>query len=187
MKNTKGFTLFEVLIGITIGSLLLGLVLSIYSLTTRSLASSQNRSELANNSRIIIDRLTRDLRQARQIATPLPTVSNDPNLSPPNEIEVQDGHNTNSIRYARYYLAGTNLKRQIREYYFPAEPEILVTFDAVDDFSNPASVRIIEDELVGQHITGLAFYGINLITVELQLTKGQIVHTTATQFYGRNL
>lgn len=187
MKNTRGFTLFEVLIGITIGSLLLGLVLSIYSLTVRSLASGQNRSELANNSRIIIDRLTRDLRQARQIATPLPTISNDPNLAPPSQIEVQDGHNTNSIRYARYYLSGTDLKRQIREYYFPAEPAVLVTFDAVDDFSNPASVRIIEDELIGQYVAGLAFYGINLITVELQLAKGNITHTTATQFYGRNL
>ena len=187
MKNSSGFTLFEVLIGITIGSLLLGLVLSIYSLTVRSLSNSQNRAELANNSRIIIDRLTRDLRQTRQIATSLPTISNDPDLAPPNGIEVQDGHDINAIRYVRYYLSGTNLKRQIREYYFAAEPATLVTFDAVDDFSNPASVRIIEDELVGQYVTGLAFYGINLITVELQLNKGQIIHTTATQFYGRNL
>ncbi|MDP1709930.1 MAG: prepilin-type N-terminal cleavage/methylation domain-containing protein [Candidatus Komeilibacteria bacterium] len=187
-KNiNSGFSLFEILISITIGAMLLGLVLSIYTLTMRSVSSSEKHSELTANSRIIIERLARDIRQARQIATPLPTIPTDPQLAPPSQLEMLDGHDTTLVRYVRYYLANTDLKRQIREYYFPSDPSILVTFNAVDDFGNPASLRLIEDQLVGQYVKQLSFYGQNLITIELGLEKDSATHQTIASFYGRNL
>lgn len=182
-----GFTLFEVLIAMTVGTVLLGLVLSIYSLSLRSLSASENRSELTQNSRVIIERLTRDIRQTRQIATPLPAAAGEASPAPPKELELQDGHVIDKIQYIRYYVTGTDLKRQVKEYYFPAEPLVLVTFDAVDDFGNPAQTRIIEDLLVGQYVSDLEFYGHNPVTAELYLQKSNNTHTTRTTLYGRNL
>lgn len=185
--NNLGFTLFEVLIAITVGVVLLGTVLSIYSLSLRSLSNSENRSELTQNSRVIVERLTRDLRQTRQIATPLPEQAGGESPAPPKELELQDGHVSEKIRYIRYYVTGTDLKRQIKEYYFPSEPDILVTFNSVDDFGNPAQSRILEDLLVGQYVSDLKFYGNNPVTVELFLQKNSVSHVTRTALYGRNL
>lgn len=187
-KNiNSGFTLFEILISIAIGTMLLSLVLSIFILTMQSVSSSENKSELTTNSRIIIDRLARDIRQTRQIATPLPSTATNLSLLPPNEIEMMDGHDTNQIRYVRYYLFGTNLNRQIKEYYFPSKPNVSVIFNAVDDYGNLASVRVVEDQIVGQYVTKLSFYGQSLINIELELKKNNNKYQTLTAFYGRNL
>ncbi len=187
IKNNRGFTLFELLISITIGSVLLGIVLATYSLTIRSLGSSEARSELSQNSRVILDRITRDIRQARSFATVLPPDPNDPLNPPPSEIEVQDGHQTTIFQYVRYAANGTDLRRQIRQYYFPADPGVLVAFDAEDDFGNPPEVAIVEDEVVGQYVETIAFYGVDLITVELTLAKSSVMHQTKTAVAGRNL
>ena len=187
LKNNSGFTLFEVLIAMTVGVALLGLALSIYTLSLRSLATSANRSELTQNSRVIIERLTRDIRQTRQVATPLAETAEAESPALPKELELQDGHAPDEIQYIRYYVAGTDLKRQIKEYYFPAEPLVLVTFDAVDDFGNPAQARLIEDLLVGQYVSNLKFYGHNPVTAELYLQKSSATQTTRTTLFGRNL
>jgi type II secretory pathway pseudopilin PulG len=186
-KNNSGFTLFEVLIAITISVAMLGVILSIYSLTMKSIGFSQDRSELSQNSRIIAERLTRDIRQARDIATVLPEDKDDPEITPPNELELRDGHMTETFQYIKYYLSSTNLHRQVRQYYFAAEPSTLVPFDAADDFGNAPLVNIIEDELVGQYINNIIFYGTNLLTMELDLAKRQNTHSTKNTLFGRNL
>jgi Tfp pilus assembly protein PilW len=182
----QGFTIFETLIAITVGVTLLGLVLSIYVLSIRSLNSGQDRSELTQDSRVITERITRDIRETRGIATVLPPDPNDVSNPPPNDIELQDGH-TSTLQYIRYYLSGTDLKRQIRQYYFAAEPAIMVPFDAEDDFSNPPSLTIVSDTLVGQFVNDIDYYGENPIYFELILKEGSITHTTKTAIYGRNL
>jgi len=185
--NNKAFTLLEILIAITISVTMLSVILSIYSLTMRSIGYSQDRGELSQNSRIIIERLTRDIRQARDIATILPEDKDDLLIEPPNELEIKDGHKTEVFQYIKYYLSSTNLHRQIRQYYFADEPESLVPFDAEDDFSNPPLINIIEDELVGQYIRNIIFYGTNLITTEIDLEKGSNSHSTKNILFGRNL
>lgn len=187
MRHSQGFTLFEVLIAMAIGVLLLGLVFSIYSLTVRSLNASQTRAELTQNSKIILERITRDLRQTRALATILPATAGDPLNPPPAVIEFLDGHNTTDYQYINYYLSGTDLRRQIKHYYFASDPAIFVPFDAEDDFGNPALININEDHLVGQYISNLKFYGTDLITSELTLLKSGITHATATAVFGRNL
>jgi hypothetical protein len=166
---------------------MLGLILSIYALTMRSINFSQDRGEVSQNSRIIIERLTRDIRQTRDIATILPEDKDDPEITPPSEIEMRDGHEIEDFQYIRYYLTGTDISRQIRQYYYAAEPETLVPFDAADDFGNPPLVTIVEDELVGQYIDTIIYYGTGSLTVELGLLKRDIKHSTKTTVYGRNL
>lgn len=187
ISNKTGFTLLETLIGITIGALLLGLVLAVYTLTIRSVQASETRSELTQNSRVIIERLTRDLRQTRALATILPPTADDPLHPPPSTLEILDGHNTAGYRYLRYYLDNASLKRQVKQYYFATDPTVFVPWDAEDDFGNPPLTTVLEDELAGQYVSNLKFYGIDLIYIELTLTKGNITHTAASAVFGRNL
>ncbi len=192
MKNKKyfisnqGFTLFEILIAVTIGAMLLGLLLSIYTLSLKSLNSGQARAELTQDSRVIIERITRDIRQARAIATILPKDNTNPENPAPNEIEVQDGH-CDVLQYIKYYLSGENLRRQIRQYYFESNPDIYVPFDADDGLGNPPEVNIVSDNLVGQYIKTFIFYGDNPISIELKVEKNNVTHSTHTSIYGKNL
>ena len=193
MRNTdkrtiqnQGFTLFEALIAITVGITLFALLLSIYVLSIQSLTTGQDRSEITQDSRITIERITRDIRQSRDIATILPEDNSDPENPALSEIQMQDGH-TSVLQYITYYVSGTDLKRKIIQYSFASDPSVLVPFDAEDDFSNPAIANTISDNVVGKYINSILFYGNNPITIELTLQKGTIIHETRSIIYGRNL
>jgi len=186
-KHTKGFTLFEALIAISLGVSLLIVVLSIYTLSIKSLNSSESRSEIVQNGRTILERLTRDIRQARDITTYLPPDDTDPLNPPSNELMMQDGHNTELFQYIRYYLTSTDLYRQVVQYSFADEPSVLVSYDAEDEFGNPPDQAIITDQLVGQYVEDVQYYGVDMITVLLTLQKGGVTHTTTTMIFGRNL
>lgn len=175
------------MIALAIGIILVTLLLSIYNLAISSLRSTENRSELTQNARVIIERINRDVRQTRDVATILPATADDAQNPPPNEIEVRDGHNINLIQYIKYYLIGANLYRQVRRYYFVSAPAIYVTYDAEDEFGNPPELLIAEDEQVGEYVSDLKFYGLDLITVDLTLQKSNTTNTTRSVIYGRNL
>lgn len=183
----KGFTLLEILVSLSLGVLLFVLLLSIYGLAAKSLATVETKSELAQNARLVNERLSREIRQAKQIATILPAGKDDPLNPPKNEIEFQDGHQTTAVQYIRYYPSGTDLKRQLRRYYFPAEPEVFVLHDSRDDLGNPPQLTIMSDEPVGQYVQDIKFYGRDLINIELALDKNGASLRAYTSAYGRNL
>ncbi|OJI06622.1 hypothetical protein BK004_02655 [bacterium CG10_46_32] len=185
LTKKLGFTLFETLISISIGITLFGLVLGIYTLSLRSLADNQNRSELTQESRSILERLTRDIREAKQITTALPQTNDDPQNPPVSEIKLEDGH-TGILQYIRYYITETDLKRQILQYHFSSDPSVLVPFDSADDFGNPPDESIITDDLVSKFIESIGYYGQNPISVELVLLKGSIRYPSRISLYGRN-
>ncbi|MBI2050721.1 MAG: prepilin-type N-terminal cleavage/methylation domain-containing protein [Parcubacteria group bacterium] len=186
MKSQGGFTLFETLIAMTIGVTLLGLLFSIYSLSTKSLSLGQARAELTQTSRSVIERITRDVRETQSLASPLPPDADDPGNPPVSELQMEDGH-AGTLQYIRYYLDGANVGRQTVQYYFMEEPEILVPYNAEDELGNPPVVNIIEDNVVGQYVNSMLFYGQNPIYVELELEKNAVTHATRTTLYGRNL
>ncbi|MBI1961615.1 MAG: hypothetical protein HYS45_02845 [Parcubacteria group bacterium] len=184
-SQPSGFTLFETLIAISVGATLFGLVLGIYVLTLRTLSDNQDRSELTGESRSVMERAARDIRETRRIATALPETPDEPGNPPPSELELEDGHAA-VLQYIRYYQDGTDLKRQIRQYSFPAEPEVLVPFDAEDDFGNPATVSVVSDAVIGQFVESIGYYGLNPVSVLLTLRKGSITNVSRTSLYGRN-
>jgi len=185
-KQNQGYTLFEILIAITVGVILLGLMLSIYSLSIKSLHFGTTRAELTQDARVMSERMTRDIRESKAIATILPQTKTDQQNPPPKEIEVRDGHGT-ELKYIKYYISDTNLHRQIKRYYFLSNPEISVPFDAEDDFQNPPEVEILSDNVVGQYIQDIIFYGDNIVTFEMKIKKSDSSYTTKTSVYGRNL
>lgn len=185
--STNGFTLLEVLTALSLGVGLFLLLLSIYGLSARSLAAAETQAELAQNSRLIIERLSREIRQTRQIATLLPADDSDPENPPKNEIEFQDGHGTTVIQYVRYFLDNGDIRRQARRYYFPSEPAVFVPAGSRDSFGNPPQMTVVSDELVGQYVANMQFFGRELVNINIWLNKNNARQAAKTAVYGRNL
>jgi len=162
------------------------LLMAIYSLSLKSLNEGQNRAELTQNSRVIMERITRDIRESKSIATILPATKKEEGNPPKNEIELMDGH-SEIMQYIKYFISGTDLKRQIKRYYFPSDTQTFVTFDAEDDFGNPPIEEIVSENLVGQYIKNVIFYGDNPFFIEMSVEKLSTTYNTKTSVYGRNL
>jgi len=186
MKPPRGFTLFEILIAMAISVTLLGVLFSIYTLSAKSLSAGQARAELTQTSRSIMERITRDIRETKNVVSGLPPGALDPLNPPLEELMLEDGH-SETLQYIRYYRDGGDLYRQIRQYYFPEEPQIMVPHNAEDEFGNEPEISIIENHLVGQYISEIIFYGQNPVSLKLTLEKETIIHETRTALYGRNL
>lgn len=80
-KNT-GFTLTEMLVVIAISGLIVVAVYSVYALSQRAYREGETMNEITQNGRVILGRLTREIRQAREIVPDTPS----------DEIIFQDGH-----------------------------------------------------------------------------------------------
>jgi len=117
--------------------------------------------------------MAREIRQAKEVVTVLPATDS----SAPNELQIEDGHNTSQIQYIRYYIDGTNLKRQIIVYYFDTDPSTYVRWDDTDPFGGPSQTTL-EDRIIGENFSDIDFFGISDINIELVLTKqGEQIET----------
>jgi len=87
-KPLTGFALTEVIIVIIIFTIIAGVISSAIVYSQKSYAFGGNVAEIIQNSRVIIERMSREIRQAKKIITPLP----EENINPSSEIKFQDGH-----------------------------------------------------------------------------------------------
>lgn len=87
-KKQKGFTLTESLVVVFIFILILGAVYSAYVLNQQAYRQGETAAELNQNGRVILERMTREIRQAREMVTVLP----EERIGPSQEILFQDGH-----------------------------------------------------------------------------------------------
>lgn len=88
-KNFKsGFTLTETLIVIIIFVIVIVAVFSALTFSQQAYLEGENLAELTQNGRVVLERVTREIRQAREIATELPDIES----SSSSEIEFHDGH-----------------------------------------------------------------------------------------------
>ena len=145
--NTRGFTLLELLISISIFVLVMLTVYSLFSLGQRAYRRGGEEMEIWQNARTSLDRMTREIRQAENIVTVLPPSETDPLNPPVNELQFQDGHDNTEIIYIRYYLDGTDLMRQRLGYYFPDTPAVYVKWDSLDSFGNPVRLASVYADL----------------------------------------
>jgi len=63
-----GFTLIEVVITVTLLAIVLGALLTVFESVQRSAAFVQNRSESLDAMRIVVDEMTKEIRQATSVA-----------------------------------------------------------------------------------------------------------------------
>ena len=182
--NKKGFTIIELLVSTTIMMLVLIIVASAFILNQKVFRLGNTQAELTQNARITIDLMSREIRQANNIVTTIPSDNSVPELVP-HEIEFEDGHVTSQIQYVRYYLDSTDLRRQIIIYYFDSNPSTYVRWDDTDPFGGP-NESTIEDKLIGEFFTGIDFYGPDAITIDVFLEKNNIDIDMQTVINPRN-
>lgn len=182
----KAFTLLEVIIVIFISTLIFTTVTGLYIVMEKIYSRADERAEITQNGRVILDRITRELRQSQKISTQLPIT---PDSGTPNELQFQNGHNPSVIKYIRYYLENNTIRRQEIAYYFPTSPEDYVYKDATDRDPphDPPIEAILEDKLVGEYIDDIEFWGDKLININLYLSKNNQSIILFTNVFGRNL
>lgn len=182
-RNQPGFILTETLIAVMLGVTLVSIAGMILFLQQRVATTSTRESELSQNARIITEHMTRDIRQATDIITSLPTSSEPPEMLA-HEIQFEDGHEDQFIQYIRYYIDGTHLKRQRIAYFFSTNPSEYVRWDATNEFGGTSSTTL-EDRIIAEYIDQLNIYGNGSIVIEGQLTHGA-VHPFQITIYPRN-
>ena len=187
-KNNKiGFTLPEVIVSISLFTIIILLTGSMYSLSQKSYNKGSGKGELIQNARVSLDRITRELRQSVNIVTVLPLTADEEGNSPPSEIFFQDGHDISQISYLRYYLDGSDLRRSKIIYYFDSEPNIYVTHNSVDHLENPPEELILEDRIVGEYFNDLKYWGSGgLIYIFENFSKGEEEFSIRTAVFSRN-
>lgn len=81
-KNKSGFTLVEMVVLSCIFMILMTVVYSVYIFQQKAYRTGESSAEIIQNGRVVLERMTRELRQAKKIVTVLPA----------SEIKIQDGH-----------------------------------------------------------------------------------------------
>lgn len=173
----KGFTLIELLVSVTGGLIIFLGILNLFIIARQAVSTGRTRAELAQNGRVALERVARDLRQAEEIVTTLPN----------SEIELQDGHDVGALNYVRYHLNGQGLYREVSFYAFSGAPDTRVKFNAIDGFGNPPSKTIIEDLIIAEYVTALNFSGEEIVNISVGLEYNNIALTIPTAIFGRNL
>jgi len=187
MKNNRGFTLIEILVAIAAGTTIILALYGIYVFTSKLHRKNVNQEELAQNARIALERMSRDIRQAEKVTTTLPPTDTDLLNPAPSNIQFQDGHYTTKIRYIKYYLSGTDLKRQVLHYSFSASPTTWVEYNTRDNFNNLPTETIDEDLVKADKISVLKFYGSPSINIKITTTNTENSFNFSTVIYGRNI
>lgn len=177
-----GFTLTELLVTITIFVLVLGGVYSSYVLSQRAFLEGERAAELTQNGRVFLERLTREVRQAREITGELPETKQ----TATSTIEFEDGNRQERYHYIRYFQADGETKREVKRYYFPEDPNTFVVWDAGE---NLEFVITEEPQTVGEFAQDLKFWSpeIAVVDVFLVLKKADKEISFSTRIFGRNL
>jgi len=187
ITKQKGFSLLEIIVSLSLFSFLILLVNSMFVISQRAYNKGSARGELAQNSRVSVDRISREIRQSEEIVTLMPATSTDILFPPVNEIFFQDGHDISQITYLRYYLNGTDLMRSNLAYYFVSDPSVYVRWDSLDATSLPPLVLVIENRVIGEFFNKLEFWGDNnLVNVSADLFKNDTTVRVDTRVFSRN-
>jgi type II secretory pathway pseudopilin PulG len=208
------FTLTETLVTVAVFLIIIVTIYSAYVLSQKSYREREMSAEIAQNGRVILERMVREIRQAKEIVTELPQDPDNPNEPPSAEIEFEDGHIPLSCQelgsdhyYIRYYIytpadsqEPKELRRQYRVYCFDA-CDTCNTYWRWDDTrivegitepTHPCNLRkdctLGEDvDTIGEYITDLKFWGKSLIDISITLSDKNKEIKLQTEVFGRNL
>ncbi len=172
-RRKAGFSLTELLVAVMVSSILVAATVSIYSLVKKSMSLDQGKADISQNARITVDRLSRELRQTPQVVTVLPQNPADTSVTQPGQIEFEDGH-ANDLSYRRYFLNGTTLQLQVKEYYFAAAPSVRVRWNELDGSGNTPLSAVVSTQDIAEYVSSLAFYGSEVIQMVITTTDGGI-------------
>jgi prepilin-type N-terminal cleavage/methylation domain-containing protein len=179
----KGFTLVELLVTIVVLSLVLGAVYEGYSLSQKASREGERAAEIAQNGRVILERIVREIRQAEEIVTELP----EGEAGASGEIIFEDGHISDPYHYIHYFKEDTNLCREVVGYYFSDDAsQTLVPWDATPQ-ENLIKKTLEEKEIIGEYVDNIKFWNSRSINISLALKKQDKVLNLLTQAFSRNI
>ena len=182
----KGFTLVEILIVIVVLVLVVGVIYAGYVLSQRAYREGEASAELVQNARVILERMTREIRQTREIVTELPVVMEEAF----SYIEFEDGHSAERYHYIRYFQEDSELKREVKAYYFVGAEETFVPWNALPPPGGSIAEVVIEEaKTIGEFVTDLKLWApeIRKVDIFITLEKGEKQTNLSTSIFGRNL
>jgi len=259
-KNNAGFTLTELLLIISFILIITSAISGINFLSQRAYRAGEVITEINQNGRVILERMTREIRQTTEVVTELP----EDEVDPSEEILFQDGHTSpvteeglvqavgtktiifesdasgqddyynsmflmiiegvgsdqtreiidydgatkeaqirlewdivplvgstykidSSYYYIRYFTEGLDVKRQTIVYYFSDNPDVYVPWNAVPPPGQTIENNILYDQLIGEYVTSLNFWGSRLINISIALESKNKEIDLETKIFTRNL
>jgi len=198
---SKGFTITEVTVTMSILIIVIMAVLAISFLGQRFYQRGEARAEILQNGRIVSERMAREIRQADELVTPLPQVPDQPGNPPPKTIEFQDGHTPSPYAYLgsdyyyiSYYIATstTEVHRKYMVYCFDV-CGICTEYFRWNDTQMQGPIEVgtspceLEDRIIGEYVQDMDFWGAGLINISLTLFKNSEQIDINTKVLGRNL
>ncbi len=190
----------EVLVAMAIFAMAVILIFSIYFTSQKFYQKTETKAEILQNARVILERITRELRQTQSIVTTLPQVSDNPSAPPTSEIEFQDGHDPSPYAflgsdyyYIRYYFSTTTgeINREYKVYCFDDCLDCSVFFkwndmQVIDGVPTMARSCLLEDRVIGEFVSEIKFWGAGVINISLKLKKLNEEIDFQTNVFGRN-
>lgn len=180
----KGFTLIELLITIAIFLMIMAAVYSSFSLSQKASKESQDSAEITQNGRVIIEKISREIRQVKEIVGDFP----DTRESAVSSIIFEDGHITDSYHYVHYFKSDGEIKREVLGFYFSADPlQELQPWDALPPPDETLETKTLEAEaVIGEWVEKLEFWGSDVVNISLTLTKKAKTLVLGTKIFCRN-
>lgn len=180
----SGFTLTEVVIALALFVLISVVLYSIYTLHQKAYTTGEARAEILQNGRVILERMTREIRQAKNIVTEL----SDDETGATSTILFQDGHDISTIQYIHYFKEGFNIKREKIAYYFSGDSTTYVVWNANPPQGQEKIATTTEaSQIIGEYVASLKIWGLPLINISINLEKGGQIVDLKTKILGRNL
>ena len=166
-KNIKnGFTLIETIVAISLFTIVIMVSGSMFIMSQKIYARGSALSELTQNARISLDKISRELRQSNDLITDFSAAATS------SEIFFQDGHDNIEITYIQYFASSTNLIRKNLAYEFSADPGVYVYRDSIDAFGQPPDEVLLEERIIGEYFNDLVFSSSDgLINIYLNLNN----------------
>lgn len=185
MKYENGFSLIELLIVSAVMLVVLLAFFSIYFASQGFYQKAENQAEILQNGRVILERISREVRQAKEVVTSLSNLESEA----ANSFVFEDGHVTSPYSYIRYFQDGSLIKREVFGYYFSGDAlQELVPWNAAPPGGQTLEEKVIESEkTIGEYIQSLKIWRGDAINVKLELfLRGEIVNLESS-FSPRNL
>lgn len=179
----SGFSLLEIIVALSLFTIAIVMVTSMYTISSRSYNRASAKAELSQNGRVALNRMNRELRQSKEIVTDLSSERSNAK----DRIMFQDGHDTDKITYIEYYLDEQELWRLESAYFFSSEEDVYVKYNTKNESGESPEKKVLSDKLVGQHFNALSFWGdkeLVHIHYDLRLRKDEL--KMGTSVYSRN-
>ena len=181
-KNIKnGFTLIEAIVAISLFTIIILVSNSMFIMSQKIYIRGSALSELSQNARISLDKISRELRQSNNLITNFSLISTS------SEIFFQNGHDNNEITYIKYFASSTDLIKKNLAYEFGADLGTYVYRDSIDAWGNSPDEILLKERIIGEYFSTLEFsFSNGLVNIYSNLSNAHADIKISSKAYIRN-